>query len=858
MKKFFKNLRDKKGSGIMTVMLAITFLTAFGTLALYLSYTSFQVSVSDRASKEVTLNAATCMDEIKAGLQDIVSDAVEKTYKDIMPNYISKGFDVQQEFSKKFFEHVASGANNDGDYLISINESNGSYTNCLYFPGSDEEGEPDIENPNTLYDLTAEHRGYDVRVTSTSGGHTGNIDILYDENDESDNPLPTGILLKGVRVTVTSNRLNRRSSVTADIKIGVPKIGYSLSPYTLAGIPEFVFICAKDLEQKGDGTSCTINGSAYAKNLILENSARMTVDKNSVMIVKDDISVNGYGYLTICRDSGHPKNETWLSNSEAIKHYTAGRFNVSENSTLWTGGIKIGDRSSVRLLGKTFVRNDLIFDGAESYAKIKGSYYGFGSSDTDPDNSSAIYSKGMNSHIDLDGLNQLTLSGTTFLTNESTFGAIDDLYNSGSEEPSGRIAHRTGESEYGHLDQLLYYAPFGSIEKREYRSDFPEQFASDGNLLYLKQNNGHIVVYYKNTGTYKYGVYKEDIDFDSIEDWSNPDDFLDWIEDEEFDPSTEDTDLEPGQSKMAVFTKEEFNRIYEFRLKSDYIEDLDKNFSDYGATLQPYYKWHNANEVVVYFFLKFDTQQHANQYFKDYFDAYVMSGKNTIKRNLDSYLVINGEPGMQSSVGIAYSNGNPVTGEADDFLETVNQLKQNAQVLQKMFYNYCKTLSNVDPDLSEEELNAISSPYDYYVNKSAINEFMPENSTKDEEYFYSNNKGVAVITNKGEFVYTGTGNQKDLCIILATGDVKVNADFKGLIICNGNITVGSTCTFTNNAINVVMSFASETTDLPEGENRQLKEFFNVDFTEIYTESVSGAGDAWNVAKLVEYETWTRE
>ena len=45
MKNLIKKLRDKKGSGIMTVMLAITFLTAFGTLALYLSYTSFQVSV---------------------------------------------------------------------------------------------------------------------------------------------------------------------------------------------------------------------------------------------------------------------------------------------------------------------------------------------------------------------------------------------------------------------------------------------------------------------------------------------------------------------------------------------------------------------------------------------------------------------------------------------------------------------------------------------------------------------------------------------------------------------------------------------------------------------------------------------
>ncbi len=854
MKKIFKIMRGKKGSGIMTVMLAITFLTAFGTLAMYLSYTSFQVAVSDRASKEVTLTASTCMDEIKAGLQDIVSDAIKETYREVMPNYISKGFEIQKDFAKSYFDYVANGVGNesvdDGDYLLQIPESNGVYSNGLYYAdtGVGDDGEPE-GSVKTLASLIKEHRGYDVQVSCVgvpNGALTGTAEVVYDENDDSENPLPRAIILKGVKVTVSSGRLSRSSSVTADIKIGVPNIGYSLSPYTLAGIPEFVFICKGELRQSGLNKNCRISGSSYAGSLKLENTSKMTVDSNSVMIVKDGISVDGALSLTTCSNHKIVKPDGTTAVKPNVSHNKAGRFVVSNNSTLWAGNINIGEKSSVKLLGKTFVKNDLSFNGKQSYAELKGSYYGFGSGENDAGNSSAIYSVGVDSEINMDGLNQLTLSGVTFLTDTDENISDDD-----------RLAYRTGNSELGYLDQLLYYAPYGSIEKREFRSDFPEQFASDGNLLYLKQNNGHIVVYYKDTGTYKFGEYKEGIDFSSIEDWSNPDDFLDWLPDEEFDPATEDSDLEPGQSKMAVFTAEEYNKIYEFRLKSDYIEDLDKSYSDYGATLQPYRK-NNGDSVIVYFFLKFDTQQHANQYFIDYFDAYVRSGNALLKRNLENYLMMVGDPGLQSSVGTIYSSGSPTMGNIDNYEVDSEQIRQNSQVLERMFYMYCKTLSNVDAELSDEELENIESPYDYYVNKDAVNSLLPESSAKDEQYFYNKNKGVAVITRKGEFVYTGTGAQKDLCLILATGNVKVNGNFKGLIICNGNIIVDENCTFTNNAINVVMSFTSETNDLPKGQNRQLKEFFNIDFTEIYTESVSGSGDAWNVAKLVGYETWTRE
>ena len=148
MKSLHKFLKDKKGSGIMTVMLAVLFLTAFGSLALYLTYTSFQVATSDRYSKEVTYNANTCMEEVKAGVQDIVSEAIEETYRDVMPDYIRNAADISALFAKNYFSHIVeAGGDNPDNRIINqgtiheqtainteTNESYSFYSNGTYNP----------------------------------------------------------------------------------------------------------------------------------------------------------------------------------------------------------------------------------------------------------------------------------------------------------------------------------------------------------------------------------------------------------------------------------------------------------------------------------------------------------------------------------------------------------------------------------------------------------------------------------------------------------------------------------------------------------------------------------------------------
>ena len=106
MKRLLNLLKSKNGSGIVTVLVAILFLSAFGTLSLYLAYTSTEMITSERKGREASYNAETCMEEIKAGLQITVSDAIAQCYNTIMPKYTSYNKDISEEFNRMYLDAI--------------------------------------------------------------------------------------------------------------------------------------------------------------------------------------------------------------------------------------------------------------------------------------------------------------------------------------------------------------------------------------------------------------------------------------------------------------------------------------------------------------------------------------------------------------------------------------------------------------------------------------------------------------------------------------------------------------------------------------------------------------------------------
>ena len=84
LKKF---LRDRRGFGIVTVLIAVFCVAAMGTALLYTAYTGFQVKAAARKSTDSFYAAETAMDEIRAGLQQAASDCIGRAYTAMLANY---------------------------------------------------------------------------------------------------------------------------------------------------------------------------------------------------------------------------------------------------------------------------------------------------------------------------------------------------------------------------------------------------------------------------------------------------------------------------------------------------------------------------------------------------------------------------------------------------------------------------------------------------------------------------------------------------------------------------------------------------------------------------------------------------
>ena len=84
MKSFFEKLKQNRGAGMIIVVLAIVFLTAFGTLAMTMSYTSFEMSVAERQGKEAGYMIVFCICAVAYLIGWLVIKSLVPKYKPII------------------------------------------------------------------------------------------------------------------------------------------------------------------------------------------------------------------------------------------------------------------------------------------------------------------------------------------------------------------------------------------------------------------------------------------------------------------------------------------------------------------------------------------------------------------------------------------------------------------------------------------------------------------------------------------------------------------------------------------------------------------------------------------------------
>lgn len=395
--------KNNKGISLITVIVVVSLVAIMASVVLYSASLNYRMKATNVQTKETFYSAETAMDEVKAGLMQLESNALKEAYVTVLEAYGSKTpAERKKEFSEKYKEVLAAALKdpaNPSQYKVDILKSYLVETQLT----TDESGNP-VSGADITYKGAPE---------------------LYVNDDKT--------ILKNLVVTYYGEA-GSVSIIETDIALNYPQAEFEESAI-LPGLSEFALIAGKGIEITGGITN--INGGVYAgeNGLSVTTGTQLTVDSAELFITPGNISVKD-----------------------------AGKLLLKDSISVWAKNILV-DNASLEIDGNTYVANDLKLE-KNAAVKLSGTYYGYGNPesakhaasvdaskvDENPSEySSAILINGVKSSLDMLGIERLMLAGNAYVATKE-----QDITNN----------HRNivmGESLGVKSNQLIYLIPAGSI-----------------------------------------------------------------------------------------------------------------------------------------------------------------------------------------------------------------------------------------------------------------------------------------------------------------------------------------------------------------------------------------------------------
>lgn len=373
-------LSDHGGSALLSVIIAMLFLLALGLTLLLVSYTSLSVADSQKTEKETFYHAESALEDIRLGLQSLLSNAVAPAYTQALGKKPA-GDQAQALFNRLLAQELLS------------QKVNGK----AYFSGGQELSGYSAEVLSSL--IRPESRD---SVTLTG---EGTIRPIYGES-----AVLQAVVLEGLSLVYLKN--GYETQLTTDVRITMPSFNAAATA-TTPGLGNYAVIAGGKLRNRlySDeiltglflSNNCTVSGSVFADQGISLSGDLLTLTEYS-LTVKDGGLVSR-GPISVADIS----KLTW----------NGGEQELWAESLRLTGAPSIlGRTTSASLDGKVYLSGDLAVDGPNTAVTLKNSFFGFGSDRENPEKSSAILVSGSNLYnvsLDFSGLNSLYLGGTSFL-----------------------------------------------------------------------------------------------------------------------------------------------------------------------------------------------------------------------------------------------------------------------------------------------------------------------------------------------------------------------------------------------------------------------------------------------------------
>jgi len=401
--------QNNKGSAIITVVISMLFVMTLGAALLFAAYTGYSITLTQQGDKENFYDASSAMDDMRLGVQTLLSSAMSEAYTGILTTYIAdsaaSNYNPQTTFNSAITQKLLSKA-------VTINS-----VSRHYFTSND--GGLTITGYNadamtTLIDTAAQ-------PYSTVTGSTAAV-----------NSTTSAISLKSLNVEYSSST-GYKSIITSDITITMPYF-YACSAAT-SSINNYAIVANTGITESGSGRH--VNGSVFAGSggLTTSLSGDSLTLENGDLICKGPLTVVDGSAITY----DAPSNELWAS------EITVGAMGTANIPTTLNGNVYVAD--------------DLVLNAAANVTLIN-TYFGFGNSTNDSSQSSSILINGRGTTLNINGLNKLSLAGISFIDTLS-----QTVVNSVNAPYTAPIP--MGESMSIKTDQLAYLVPAECISNYE-------------------------------------------------------------------------------------------------------------------------------------------------------------------------------------------------------------------------------------------------------------------------------------------------------------------------------------------------------------------------------------------------------
>lgn len=802
---------DNTGSAIVVVIIAMAFIGVLVSVLMYTSLLNYQMKKNNLNTKDNFYSAESVLDEIRLGIQGEVSGAIGVSYQNILTN-----FDAANAEDKQFRMKYGFLSQIQKDYMAGGNTSTYDLTVLYNYLYSTVEG--------TV--LETSYSG-DVYTISSVINEDGSRTVVKTKNGaaltDASEALPgsmklysDGLVLENVNVTYTDEK-GYVSIISTDLRINVPDMNFaeavslpSVTAYSL--IAQNSILVCPDVST-GSKVTDTISGSLYCRGLnvgSIPSETNLKPGSVTLNLKEDASSYNSEkriiidGELMVGEKSSlytDSYGELW---SESISmHGSGGSTSSSDYSTVNFGGnsVYVADDTNIYGDGNIFIA------GGDTDGSYKGQYIGFGSGtvsatqETSAD-SSAIIVNGTNTDIDVSKLTNLTLAGNAYVGIGGT-----DTYKSASDIMMGQsIAVKS--------DQIAYLVP-------------AECIAVD------KSTGGQVNTSITN-------------------------------------PMTLDTYQTYIQGNSAIY--EVSDKVKCSTLGGKTLADFGIITTDKSAKAgyQRYVTQVNSSLSLVYYYVVFDNTNAAQQNAADYFSAYYSNNKSTLDAYSKLYttgIVMRSDSDGYYTLHIA---GNVVRYDAGGYnikSSTASSDKTNssyAGLLNNSRLKYtalCKKLLDNYEQLGASEKLDSANAYTNLVRDSQIKSFY-EDVNKDSSIvdktgagFFTQGGYTALIVN-GDYEYTGSGVNSFSGLIIATGDVKVRADFNGTIISGGNITLagGVTVKPAKEAVLQVLGASKQV----NGKTVSVTDFLVGGAGYLGSTGKTYSDSNVNLGDLVSYENWKKQ